>query len=165
MSSFKEIVELEMYYFSKLFTLTSSGANFDTIIKNGEFNYLSDDDQIILQKLFFPDEVESAFKDMHPLKSHGLDGIHAGFYHTYWHPVGKGITKLILKCLNGDLCITNLNENCIVLILKIHSPKSMNDFHPLSMCNVMYKPISKIIVKRLKEFPKLINFLLLWEID
>jgi hypothetical protein len=39
----------------------------------------------------------------------------------------------------------------IVLIPKVHNPVSFNHFHPISLCNVVYKIISKALANRLKK--------------
>ena len=40
----------------------------------------------------------------------------------------------------------------LVLILKVAHPKLINQFQPISLCNTLYKLMSRIIVQRLKPF-------------
>ncbi|KAA3470588.1 reverse transcriptase [Gossypium australe] len=51
---------------------------------------------------------------------------------------------------HGNKDITYLNDTIIVLILKIKDPINMTNFHHISLCRVIYKIISKVLVNHLK---------------
>ena len=56
---------------------------------------------------------------------------------------------------NVFLCrkISNyLNSTNIVLIPKVQSPESISSYRPISLCNSVYKIITKIIVGRLRPY-------------
>lgn len=44
-----------------------------------------------------------------------------------------------------------LADALITLLFKVETPSSINQFSPISRCNVIYKVIIKVIVNRLKE--------------
>ena len=46
---------------------------------------------------------------------------------------------------------TNLNATNLVLIPKINSPENINQFHPIALCNVIYKIMAKVLVNGLKQ--------------
>ena len=51
-----------------------------------------------------------------------------------------------------------LNYTYIVLIPNKNTPSSFNEYHPISLCNVTYKIISKVVANRLKPLiPLLIS--------
>ena len=74
----------------------------------------------------------------------------AVFFQKYWDIVGNNVTNLVLNVLNHNIPIPELNKTNISLIPKINNPKRMTDFRPISLCNVIYKLISKTLANRLK---------------
>ena len=89
---------------------------------------------------------------MTPLKAPGLDGMPPLFYQNYWNLVGCDVTKTILSYLNTATLPHLINHTFITLIPKTKPPMSVNDFRPISLCNVLYKIFSKVLANRLKKF-------------
>ena len=44
----------------------------------------------------------------------------------------------------------SFNSTFIALMPKVNNHVSLNDFRPVSLCNCIYKVVSKVIVRRLK---------------
>ena len=57
----------------------------------------------------------------------------------------------VLDFLNDGVMLPNFNHTNIVLIPKVKNPKKMSEFRPISLCNVIYKVISKVLANRLKQ--------------
>lgn len=103
-----------------------------------------------LTECFTKEEVLTAFKHMSPLKSPGPDDFNPRFYQSYWHIVGDEVTSVILKFFNEGIFYSCINFTYIVLIPKISNPLLASDFRLISLCNVIYKLVSKVLAKRLK---------------
>ncbi|XP_074314409.1 uncharacterized protein LOC141649624 [Silene latifolia] len=98
------------------------------------------------------EEVIEALNQMHPLKAPGPDGMNALFYQTYWHIVGPSVTRMVLGVLNRGEFPCLVNHTHIVLIPKKKAPDKLAEYRPISLCNVLYKLISKVLANRLKLF-------------
>ena len=57
----------------------------------------------------------------------------------------------MLDFLNSGYIVPEINYTHIVLIPKIKSPEKIFDFRLISLCNVIYKIISKVLANRLKQ--------------
>ena len=76
----------------------------------------------------------------------GPDGLHAGFFQCFWLTIGASVTEEVLKAF-ADRCIPDyLNKTHIFLIPKIQGPETIANYRPISLCNLVYKIISKVIV-------------------
>ncbi|GMJ14254.1 hypothetical protein HRI_005094600 [Hibiscus trionum] len=103
-------------------------------------------------------EIHAALMDMAPLKAPGWDGLHAHFFQKHWDTVGPYICSIIQGVFNGGSLDPEMNRTILVLIPKKEAPETFADFRPISLCTVLYKLLSKIIVKRLQPiFPCLIR--------
>jgi hypothetical protein len=72
--------------------------------------------------------------------------------------VGDEVTKEVLQVLNDGVIPREWNETAIVLIPKVESPELITQFRPISLCNVIYKVVSKVLSKRLKGIlPEIIS--------
>lgn len=80
------------------------------------------------------------------------------FYKKCWGVVGDDIAAKVLNVLSGGPMPEGWNETCVVLIPKIKNPKCMKDLRPISLCNVVYKLVSKVLANRLKQIlPEIIS--------
>ena len=89
---------------------------------------------------------------MKPFKAPGADGLHAGFYQQFWHEVGKSVSEVVMDVFVKGVVPEYLNDTLIILIPKCSSPETLNNYRPISLCNSVYKVISKIIVSRIRPF-------------
>ncbi|MBA0576566.1 hypothetical protein Golob_025388 [Gossypium lobatum] len=88
---------------------------------------------------------------MSPLKASSEDDLGVVFYQHFWHILGDKVAGYCIGLLNGVFPINLINHTHIVLIPKVKSPCGMMNFHPISLCNVLYKIASKALVNRFQE--------------
>jgi hypothetical protein len=134
-------------YFSNLFK-ASGNSNYDECLEGLDVRISEAMNESL--RPFTPDEVRSALFQMAPLKAPGPDGFNAGFFQKHWDIVGPEVCKAILYSLNNATIDSDLNSTYIALIPKLNNPACVMDFRPISLCNVMDKIISKVLVNRLK---------------
>ncbi|XP_042962692.1 uncharacterized protein LOC122296963 [Carya illinoinensis] len=103
-----------------------------------------------LSRRFTAVEVEKAVKQMAPLKAPGPDGFGPCFYQNHWGIVSEEVNKAALAILNGSPLDPTLNYTYLALIPKTKSPRKVTEYRPISLCNVLYKIVSKTITNRFK---------------
>ena len=103
-----------------------------------------------LTRAFTKEKVVVALKQLHPTKSPGPDGMSALFFQKYWSIVGINVSNLVLNVLNSGMSIFEINRTNITLVPKNKNSQRMTDFRPISLCNVVYKIISKTLANCLK---------------
>ena len=135
-------------YFTNKFT-SSNPTGFDEVLA-GMLPTVTTEMNMNLDQQFIGDEVLKALNEMAPLTAPGLDGMLPIFYKTFWHIIGSDVMNVVLTTLNSGHVPGDLNTTFIALISKIKEPKKVSDFRPISLCNVVYKLIAKVLVNRLK---------------
>lgn len=88
---------------------------------------------------------------MNSNKSPGPDGYTALFYKNYWSSVGSDMVKAVQGFFKNVPMHVDFNHTFIALIPKNDRPCCVENFRPISLCNLVYKAISKIIADRLKS--------------
>ena len=111
-----------------------------------------------LSREFSAEEIKAALFQMGPTKALGPDGMNALFYQKFWHIVGNDVIAAVLDFLNFGIMLPKISYSHIVLIPKIKSLERITNYRPITLCNVIYKIISKVLANRLKLIlPKLIS--------
>ena len=58
---------------------------------------------------------------------------------------------MCLDSLNTGVLPYGINDTYICFIPKVKSPQKITEYRPISLCNVIYKLISKVLANRLKN--------------
>lgn len=103
-----------------------------------------------LTKQISREEVKLAVFSLPKDSAPGCDGYHANFFQTNWHIVQDDVFSAVDKFWNSEFLLTAFNKTIITLIPKIDKHETIRDLRPISLCNVIYKIISKVLANRLK---------------
>ncbi|XP_030939755.1 uncharacterized protein LOC115964624 [Quercus lobata] len=96
------------------------------------------------------DDIRRVMFEMQPFKALVPDGMSGLFYRHYWSIVGDQLVAAVQSFFREGWLLRELNHTYITLILKVQGAYNFNQFKPISLCNVCYKVILKIIVSRLR---------------
>jgi hypothetical protein len=137
-------------YYTKLFKSENNGSSEIEMGLHGMERKVSQEMDENLLKVFLEEEVLVALQQMAPLKAPSPDGLSTGFFLDNWEKMGMDVCHIVLNVLNYGVMNVGLNYTHIALVSKIKSPAKVTDFLPISLCNVIYKLISKVLANRLK---------------
>ncbi|XP_010412832.1 PREDICTED: uncharacterized protein LOC104699194 [Camelina sativa] len=97
-------------------------------------------------------EIKQALFMMHPDKAPDPDGMTTLFYQKAWNTIKADLVLLVNSFLQEGVFDKRLNETNICLIPKVDKPTKMSELRPISLCNVGYKIISKVLCQGLRTF-------------
>ena len=62
------------------------------------------------------------------------------------------VVNFVKKAWHGHVSLTDVNKTRIVLVPKVKEPRSVTQYQPISLCNVLYKILAKTMANCLKDF-------------
>jgi len=95
------------------------------------------------------ERLEGTLKWFKKDKSPRLDGWTIEFYLAFYELTRNDLLKVVEECRITRKMYEAINSTFIALIPKYDSPSYFIHFCPISLCNTLYKIISKIIANRL----------------
>lgn len=140
--------DLTIKYSTDLFKFDPHGKG-DFIL--GGFLHFSEESIQELDRDFKEEEVLNSVKGMNSLKAPGPDGYQAFFYQQVWDVVGPTVITFALQALNEKQMPKGSAEALLVLIPKIDHPCKISQYRPISLCNIAYKLVTKMIINHLKS--------------
>lgn len=150
------IKDLVQSYFRNLFRNQDNTPGVYQVIN--PHSTLSIEDNVNLCMPITNAEIWNMAKSIPAYKAPGPDGLQAIFYHKYWNIIGADICYFVKDCFAKNTIPSDINKTLITLIPKSDNPDTIKMFRPISLCNVTYKIITKIIVARLRPLlDKIVN--------
>ena len=99
------------------------------------------------------EEIKASLWALKPFKAPGPDGLHTGFFQRFWLLVRESIKNEIKHIFTERVVQKYLNKTLITLIPKNRHPETLNNYRPISLCNTIYKMVTKIIEARMRPLP------------
>jgi len=79
-----------------------------------------------------------------------FDGFTKNFFWNYWAMIRTNISKVVEDSISTKIILQAFNSTFLTLIPKEDKANSLDKFRSISLCNVMYKIICKVITNRIK---------------
>ncbi|KAG7551463.1 Zinc knuckle CX2CX4HX4C [Arabidopsis thaliana x Arabidopsis arenosa] len=148
--------EVAAEYFNKLFK-SSNPHSFQNWF-SGFRPRVSADMNESLMAVVSAEEIREAVFSIKASSAPGPDGMTALFFQQFWSIVGKQMIKEIQSFFESVFFPAEWNYTYLCLLPKIQLPLDMSDLRPISLCSVLYKSISKILVNRLQPIlPQIVS--------
>lgn len=127
--------------------------------------FVDQEEALDLVKEVSMEELEASLKCFKRDKSPRLDGWTVEFFLAFFETLSPDLLKVVEASRSESKMLEAFNSTFVALIPKSANPASFDDFQPISLCNCIYKIISKIIANRLRPIlsshisPKQFSFL------
>ena len=111
---------------------------------------VTEDEVVNLENPSTSEEILEVLKGFTKDKSLGPDGWKVEFFLHFFELVGHDLLDMVEETrIRGEL-INSINSTFMALIPKVNNPSTFSDFCMISLCNLCYKIIAKVIAKRIR---------------
>lgn len=111
---------------------------------------LNDTDRQLCDENISLDEITEALTSMAKNKSPGSDGITVEFYQHFWHLLKNILFKLFKAIEKENIMTRTMRHGIISLIYKKGDKRQLKNWRPISLLNVDYKMLARVMANRLK---------------
>jgi len=145
----KSILQNEaQHYFQNLFCSNQHGHNHT--FSEGPHPIVDDIGKLLQNCPITKAEVLAVLNTMKPYKAPGPYDFQCIFFKQYWHIVEEDIFQMVKSAFTTGSFDPALSDTLVPLIPKVEPLTTYKEFRPISLCNIIYKIIIKILVLRLR---------------
>ena len=134
----------------KLYTTQSLSSPIASDVSNFTCSYLSEENSTRVDTEVSIEEIRDGLWSLKAFKAPSPDGLYAGFFQHFWADVKNSICREIKEVFRNGIIPSYLNETLVTLIPKCQSPETLNNYRPISLCNLVNNIISKIIMAHIR---------------
>ena len=148
-----EEVEIKDYIrnsYKKLYMTELNVSSMTSDVSEFSCCFLEEEDRARIDGGVTEEEIRAGLWAFKPFKAPGPDGLHAGFYQCFWLVVKNSICNEVKGIFDKGYVLSYLNETLISLIPKCQNLEALSNYRPISLCNSVYKIVTKILVARIR---------------
>eukprot|EP00253_Pinus_taeda_P034761 PITA_34761 len=148
---FSQIKEAAVDHFRQLYT-ADNHINEEEIadLLSNIPHLVSPEDNSILISPITEEEVSKVIWSMDPEKAPGHDGFTIHFYKICWDIIKIDLLKMVKGFMGKDKVGGGTNSTYLALIPKETNPETFSRLRPISLCNVSYKILAKLLANKIK---------------
>ncbi|CAL1387549.1 unnamed protein product [Linum trigynum] len=98
-----------------------------------------------------PDEVQRTVFSVGSKQDPGSDGFTGKFFKAFWDSVGGSVVEVVCSFFRTSRILRSFNHTWLTLIPKVDNVESVRQLFPISLCQFVYKIITKIMTERLAQ--------------
>lgn len=146
----REVAEFFRRGFLSLYSTSHDTASLNPHLSAQWHGKFSEEVKCSLGNMASREEIKDALWSMKPYKAPSPDGLHAGFFQRFWLITSDSVNREVARAFATSKIPDYLNRTLIVLIPKMQGPETIGNYRPISLCNTIYKVITKVIVGQIK---------------
>ena len=149
----EEILNEQKSFYENLYDYQEQTNSTFNFFNDNSIPKLSENEKLLCEGMITARECEIAIKDMKNGKSPGSDGINVEFYKMFWHDIKSDLINALNFSLENS-CLSQLQaQSLITLIPKQNKDLSiLSNWRPISLLNIDYKILTKVIANRIKNY-------------
>ena len=145
-------------FYKSLYSSETTNSDITSYLNNISLPTVAEEERSTLNAAFTPEEVWSAIQAMPNGKCPGPDGFPLECYKKFWPEIHPILMPAINNILKGDIPPSWRYASVSLLLKKDKNPLDCSSYRPISLLNVDYKIVAKVLARRLeKVLPNIIN--------